>query len=105
MNVQENLYYSIINELNIENFMKKLNYKINYNLTDLLILNCKEDILAMIYYELESNKNLIEDNTKEIIINNIYKLLPEDIIIHLDARNQIKKSYNSKKQYYNLNQY
>ena len=105
MNDQENLYYSIINELNIENFMKKLNYKINYNLTDLLILNCKEDILAMIYYELESNKNLIEDNTKEIIINNIYKLLPEDIIIHLDARNQIKKSYNSKKQYYNLNQY
>ena len=61
----------------------------------------------MIYYELDSNEKGIKDENKikENIFNKIYKLMPQDIIVNLDDENELKKKYNTKKEYNNLEQY
>ena len=97
----------IISELDMKKYEDKLKYKINYRLKNLLIGCHREHILGMIYYELDSNEKSIKDEkiVKENIFKKIYKLLPQDIIVNLDDNNKLKKLYNSKKKYYNLEQY
>ena len=87
--------------------MKKYEYKINYRLKNLLIGCHKTHLLAMINYEIGSDeKNIKNEKTIiENIFNKIYKLLPQDIIVNLDNKNRLKELYNSKKKYYNLEQY
>lgn len=55
---------SINVELDMEKMVNKLNYKIYYNLKDLLISCHQEDILLMIYYELHLYKNIKEKDIK-----------------------------------------
>ena len=95
----------IENELDIKKYENK--YKITYRLKNLLIGCHSEDILGMIYYELDSNEKGIKDENKikENIFNKLYKLMPQDIIVNLDDENEIKKIYNEKKEYNNLEQY
>ena len=95
----------IASELDIKKYENKLKYKINYRLKNLLIGCSKKHILAMIYYDSDSNgKNDTYEKIKENVYKKIYKLLPQDIIVNLDNDNKLKDLYNSK-QYYNLEQY
>ena len=107
----------LMNEINLSSIIRK--YKnINYSLGDLLI-NCSyEDIQTMIYYYIkvlkrqneedyedqEENKIDIE-KLKEIVINKIYKILPQDIICILPENNIIKKYYNNNIIFYNFKDY
>ena len=103
---------NILGELDLKKYINRLNYKVNYELKDLLIGCRKEDILGMIYYELNSNES---NDTKEgekrdeiiknKIFNKIYKLLPQDIIVNLDNENNLKTFYYSNEHYYNLEHY
>ena len=104
---QKNIANIISSELDMKKCEDKLKYKINYRLKNLLIGCHKEHLLAMIYYEIDSNEKNIKDENKIIdnIFNKIYKLLPQDIIVNLDNNNKLKTLYNSKKKYYNLEQY
>ena len=104
---QNNFANIISSELDMKKYEDKLKYKINYRLKNLLIGCHKEHLLAMIYYELDSNDKNIKNpkNVKENIYKKIYKLLPQDIIVNLDDDNELKKLYNTKKEYYNLEQY
>ena len=97
----------ITSELDMKKYEDKLKYKINYRLKNLLIGCHKENILGMIYYELDSNEKNIknEEIVKENIFKKIYKLLPQDIIVHLDNNNKLRKLYDSSKKYYNLKKY
>ena len=105
---QKDLEKIIASELDTKKIEDRLKKKINYRLKNLLI-GCKtENILGMIYYELDSNEKGIKNDNKKIkdnINNKIYKLLPQDIIVNLDNDNELKKLYNLKKQFYNLEQY
>jgi len=102
----------ILGEIDLKKCINRLNYKINYELKDLLIGCQKEDILGMIYYELNSNES---NDTKEgekkdeiiknKIFNKIYKLLPQDIIVNLDEENNLRSLYYSNELYYNLEHY
>ena len=102
---QEELAKTIADEFDIN--VNKLNYRVNYRLRDLLIGCHIEDILGMIYYELDADeKGIDDDKIKNNIFNKIYKLMPQDIIVNLnDEKNILKKTYFSNKQYYNLEQY
>ena len=102
----------ILDKIDMKKIRKNLAYNINYELEDLLI-GCKlEDILGMIYYELDlgdkknkDEKNKEDDIIKEKIFKKIYKLLPQDIIINLDNKDELKILYEKHKQYYNLESY
>ena len=109
---QRKLADIIINELDIKKYKNELSDKIQYELEDLLIGCKKEDILGMIYYELDSNENknmkekINEENEiKNKIFKKLFKLLPQDIIVFLDKNNDLKKLYYEKKNYYNLKSY
>ena len=104
---QKNLANSIADEFDVTKYVNKLMYKINYRLKDLLIGCHLEDILGMIYYELDSDEKGVDDSKIKInIFDKIYKLIPQDIIVNLsEENNTLKKAYFSKKQYYNLEQY
>ncbi len=107
---QKNVADIIASELDIKKYENKLKYKINYRLKNLLIGCYKNHLLGMIYYELDSNEKTIKDEKKikeikDKILNKIYKLLPQDIIVNLDDNNELKKLYYKKKEYYNLEQY
>ena len=104
---QKKLAEIIVDEFDVKKYENKLNYEINYKLGDLLIGCNTQDVLGMIYYELDSDEKEKDDNKiKENIFNKIYKLLPQDIIVNInDENNILKKIYNEKKQYYNLEQY
>ena len=106
-----------IDEIKLYSIIRK--YKnINYSLRDLLINCSNEDIQAMIYYytkvlksqndedyeDQEENKIDIE-KLKEIVINKIYKILPQDIICILPENNLIKNCYNNKNIFYNFKDY
>ena len=95
-------------EIDIKKYEDKLKYKekINYRLKNLLIGCHKDNLLGMIYYELDSNEKSIQnDNIKKKIYNKIYRLLPQDIIVNLDNNSELKKLYDERKNYYNLEQY
>ena len=104
---QEELAKLIVDEFDVNKFANELKYKVNYRLRDLLIGCHIEDILGMIYYELDSNEKEIDDNKiKNNIFNKIYKLMPQDVIVNInDEQNILKTTYFSNKQYYNLEQY
>ena len=104
----KNLANIISFEIDIKKYEDKLKYKekINYRLKNLLIGCHKEHLLGMIYYELDSNEKSIQnDKIKEKIFNKIYRLLPQDIIVNLDNNSELKKLYDERKNYYNLEQY
>ena len=99
---QKNLAEIIYNEIDLEKV--GINYKHNYKLKNLLIGCHKEDILGMIYNEINSSeqakyKNKIQENEndndieyiKKNIFNKIYKLLPQDIIINLNDSNKLRE--------------
>lgn len=105
---QKDLEKIISSELDTKRNENRLKKKINYRLKNLLIGCQSEYILGMIYYELDFNEKGIKNDNKKIkdnINNKIYKLLPQDIIVNLDNDNELKKLYNLKKQFYNLEQY
>ena len=105
---QNDLCNVILKQLDVKLFEKKLNYEINYKLKDLLIGCKKQDILGMLYYEIDLNeikKEKNDDDTKKKIFNKIYKLLPQDIIVNMDKGNELKTIYYEKKTYYNLKSY
>ena len=107
---QSDLAQNILNELNLKKLIPNLDYKINYELKDLLIGCKKEDILGIIYYEQNNyeNKETLkekdneDEKIKEKVLKKIYKLLPQDIIFNLDNENLLRKKYISLKEYYNL---
>ena len=102
----KNISKKLIIDLNLENTLKHYEYA-NYKLEDLLI-NCgNEEIQGLIYhFSIETNKDENEsdnDDTPEQIINEtelrekvidkIYKILPQDIIVILDNNNILRKRY------------
>ena len=107
---------NLIDEIRLKSTIRK--YKnINYSLRDLLI-NCRdEDIQAMIYYfskELKNGDNedyeeeeykIDEMKLREVVINRIYKILPQDIICILPERNIIRQYYNDNIIFYNFKDY
>ena len=106
---ERNIADDILKTLDMKKVQDRLIYKIQYELEDLLIGCKKDDILGMVYYELDSNenKNKIEkiNDVKKIIFNKIYKLLPQDIIVNLNKDNDLRKLYDEHKTYYNLKSY
>jgi len=74
---QKYIATTISSELDMKKFEEKLKYKIKYRLKNLLIGCDTGHLLAMIYYEIDSNeKNSKKDEIiKENILNKIYKLL------------------------------
>ena len=91
----------------------------NYSLEDLLI-NCDiPNIQGLVYYyskkimaneektkkEKENNDEKLKNDLKEIIIDKIYKILPQDIISILSKNNKIKQRYDDKKKTYNFISY
>ena len=97
---------NLIEELNLIKRVEKYNFKeIGYLLNDLLI-NCKDDEIQGLIYNLynifkESNKN----NNKVDVVNKIYKILPQDIIAILPKNNIIKTKYLESKKYNNFKDY
>ena len=90
---------------------------LSYSLKDLLI-NCqKEEIQELICYyknaykHEEKEKEKAKKNTidykkiKDIIIQKIYKILPQDIVANLQDDNIFKKNYYESKNLYNFNDY
>lgn len=109
---QKQLANLIVEELDIKKYEKNLSYKINYKLKDLLIGCRKQEILGIIYYELNENEStnkkeekIDENEIKNKIFNKIYKLLPQDIIVNMNDDNELKRIYNTEKHYYNLESY
>ena len=106
----------IIQVLNLKETV--LEYKkANYSLEDLLI-NCDvPNIQGLVYYyskklmvnedknKKENNIEKLKKDLKEIIIDKIYKILPQDIISILSKNNDIKKRYDIKKKTYNFLSY
>ena len=91
----------------------------NYSLKDLLI-NCgEEEIQGLIYYyskeskknnneeneDQQENNNIDEKALEEIVINKIYKILPQDIISILQNTNVIYEKYISNNIFYNYKDY
>ena len=105
---QRDLADEISGKLDMKTFVNKYDYQINYELKDLLIGCRKEDILGMVYYELDSNESTYnkekndDESIKKKILNKIYKLLPQDIIVNLDKNNPLREIYYNKKIHYNL---
>ena len=106
-NSQKQLSDEIINDLNVK---KILPFEINnYMLKELLIGCKKEDIKGLIYFLYNKDNDLNnEEYINEIKIDlfkKISKLIPQDIIINLDEKNEIKQAYYQNKKYYNLKKY
>ena len=82
----------IRNELDINKNRNKLNYDTNYRLKNLLIGCNKEDLLERIDYDSDIFEKDIKDEKiiQSKIFNKIYKLFPQDIIVNLDDKNEIK---------------
>ena len=102
---QRKLADIITSEMDMKKCEKK--YKINYRLNNLLIGCQTENVLGMIYYELDYNEKGVKNENDKIkvnINNKIFKLLAQDIIVNLDY-DELRKLYYSKKQFYNLEQY
>ena len=111
---------NLIEELNLIKRVEKYNFKeIGYLLNDLLI-NCKDDEIQGLIYNLynifkESNKNndkeekkeekIDENKIKVDVVNKIYKILPQDIIAILPKNNIIKTKYLESKKYNNFKDY
>ena len=106
----------IIQALNLKESVKEYKYA-NYSLEDLLI-NCEEQNIQGLVYYYSKKMNANEDKAKkeynneiqtkelqEIIIDKIYKILPQDIISILSKNNEIKKKYDLKKKTYNFASY
>ena len=106
---QRSIADDILSVLDMKKVKERLLYNIQYELEDLLIGCKKDDILGMVYYELDSNENNDKtekkDEVKKIIFNKIYKLLPQDIIINLNKSNDLRQLYEKQKTYYNLKSY
>ena len=116
----QTLSKNLIEELNLINRVQKYNFKeIGYLLSDLLI-NCKdEEIQGLIYnlYNLFKEKhknnekeehkeeNIDPNKIKEDVVNKIYKILPQDIIAILPKNNIIKKKYFESENYNNFSDY
>ena len=109
----------LILDLNIENSIKIYEKTNNYSLQD-LIINCgNEEIQGLIYhYSIESNKdenesdnddtpeqNINEEQIRNNVIDKIYKILPQDIIVTLDANNILRKRYINNKKINNFEGY
>jgi len=110
---------NIKNDLKLKPAIDYFKRDINYSLKDLLI-NCgDEEIQGLIYNtdkenkknenendEEETNKNNIDEKTlRDIVINKIYKVLPQDIICILNDDNIIKEKYCELKNIYNFKDY
>ena len=95
----------LIRDLNIKNSVNRYE-NINYSLNDLLI-NCgDEEIQGLIYhFSIEANKDgnesdneetkedtIDEQQIRERVIDKIYKILPQDIVIILPKRNNILRN-------------
>ena len=108
----------LINDLNLKNKIKNYD-NTNYSLNNLLI-NCgDEEIQGLIYhYSIDASKDgnesdnedtqeqkVDEKQLREIVINKIYKILPQDIIVILDKKNILRKTYIEKKTINNFNDY
>ena len=117
---QKQLANEISREINMKELIKIKYNKINYRLDDLLIGCSEEDIRGMVYYESDfdmgGKKEITIEQINEIknkIFNKIFKLLPQDIIVNLENKNDKddKDDLNLKdlclkmKRYYNLEQY
>ena len=106
-----------ISDINIKNTIKKYD-NINYSINELLI-NCgDEEIQGLIYYfskeakkdenesdDEDTKKEIDEEQLRERVIDKIYKILPQDIVVILSKKNILRKKYIEKKNIYNFNDY
>ena len=103
-NDQKRLIREISNEIRLKDEIKKVQSKINYDLSNLLI-NCGEqEIGGLVYYSsLENRKEKIDEAViKERIYNKLSNLLPQDIITNLPEGNPLKNKYYSERRYNNF---
>ena len=116
----ETLSKNLIEELNLIKRVEKYNFKETGFLLNDLLINCKDDEIQGLIYNLynifkESNKNndkeeqkeekIDENKIKEDVVNKIYKILPQDIIAILPKNNIIKKKYLESEKYNNFKDY
>ena len=87
---QNNIFQIIIKDLNIKEIIENKN--IYYKIKDLLMGLKKNYLKGLIYlYSNESNYN--PNIIKVILFKNIYKLLPQDIIVNLPDKHKINAIY------------
>ena len=106
-NDQKRLIREISNEIRLKDEIKKVQSKINYDLSNLLI-NCGEqEIGGLVYYSsLENRKEKIDEAViKERIYKKLSNLLPQDIITNLPEGNPLKNRYYSERRYNNFLEY
>ena len=106
---------SLIEEFNLKRYS---DIDINYSIEDLLI-NCKEEeIYQLIYFfskksildenelDEEDYEEIIDErNLKRKLIDKIYNVLPQDIILFLPRNNIIKQQYYGYKNIFNFKDY
>ena len=101
---QKNAIKSIIKTIELKETVKKK--KMNYDLKSLLI-NCSEEEIGGLFYNLFIESKKEKKNIKEIedkIYTKISNILPQDIIAILKDENIIKQKY-YEKNYYNFRTY
>ena len=110
---------NIIDDIELNSSIDYYKNKANYALEDLLINSKDQEIRGLIYYYSKINKKksndygnnkekINEENLSKIVIDKIYKILPQDIISILGKNNKIRKKYYDEqngKKIYNLNDY
>ena len=100
----------IIDAINLKHYIQN-SLDNNNHLRDLLINYEDEDIYGLIYYynqELKEKNNessIDENKLKEIVINKIYKILPQDLLSILPDNNIIKNKYLTSKKIFNIKDY
>ena len=91
-------------ECNFKYKFEKQEKKLNYNIKDLLI-GCKEEDIQGLIYDFSKDDEKTEEEVKNYVIKKLVKLLPQDIIVNLQADDIIKKEYFKQKKNYNIKEY
>ena len=91
-------------ECNFKYKFEKQEKKLNYNIKDLLI-GCKEEDIQGLIYDFSKDDEKTEEEVKNYVIKKLVKLLPQDIIVNLQAEDRIKKEYFKQKKNYNIKEY
>ena len=113
----DNISKNIIKDINLKDNIKDFEneFKPNYSFKDLLI-NCGDpEIQGLIYYyskvpqingnDGERRKENMTEKLKDVVINKIYKILPQDIISCLGKDDIIRKKYTESKNVFNFKDY